>query len=243
MKKQIILLSLLACAFFSCNVQQYTPASQPSVDKTVDAYGFYSQPEDIMQSLFSDKDATITEENIQRILNGKYKLPETLRVAIVNLENNQYRRYYWNDEDYLSSRQKYLETLTQNFKNQNRVKSVSLIPEIMLPGSPTFGSIREAAVRMQADVVIVYSVSGGMYSNYKMFKGSTYKAFATTQVLMIDVRTGLVPFTRVISKDTIAKKEDSDFNSDEARKRIQEEAVMKTLDEICSDLNNYINQQ
>lgn len=237
MKKYFICLVLLSFFLISCSVQQYPVSAQNQAPDVSSEY------EDITQSLFSDKEATISEKNIQRILNGKYALPQSLRVAIVNLENSQYRRRNWDDEDYLSSRQKYLETLTMNLNNQNRVQSVSLIPDVMLPASLTFGSIREAAVRMQADVIVVYSVSAGMYSKYRMFKGSTYKAFATTQVLVIDVRTGLVPFTRVISKDTTAKKEDADFNSDEARKRIQEEAVMKTLDEICSDLNNFLNNK
>lgn len=95
---------------------------------------------------------------------------------------------------------------------------------------------------MQVDIVVVYSVSGGIYSNYKLFKGNTYKAFATTQVLAIDTRTGLVPFTQVVTEDVTAKKSENDFNDEEARKRVQEEAVIKTLDSICNDLNTFFSK-
>ncbi len=37
----------------------------------------------ITQSLFNDKSSTISEENIQKILDGNYKLPPKLRVAII----------------------------------------------------------------------------------------------------------------------------------------------------------------
>ena len=51
----------------------------------------------ITQSLFNDRASTISEENIQRILDGTYKLPQQLRVAIVRLEPApQLKRYYWN---------------------------------------------------------------------------------------------------------------------------------------------------
>lgn len=237
--RNIIAFLTLLFVLSSCN-------SQRPLASVEEAYGASNtmnigQPiEDITQSLFSDKDATISEENIQRILDGSYSLPQKLRVGVVNLENNQYRNYYWNNEDYLSSREKYLETITDNLKSISNIESVSLVPQVLLPTSPTFTSIREAAVRMQVDVIVVYSISGGMYSKYNMFKGSTYKAFATTQVILIDTRTGLVPFTRVITKDATTKKSDEDFNADDTRKRVQETAVVETLDNVCNELASFL---
>jgi len=202
-----------------------------------------SAPEDnITQSLFDDKDSKITEENIRKILDGKYSLPQHLRVAVVNIDNRQSNRYYWNDEDYLSSRQRYLTTLTSNMEQQRRVQKVSLVPDIMLSSSPTFTSIREAGVRIQADIVLIYSIKGGTYSKYKMFSANEYKAFATTQILIMDVRTGLVPFSTVVTEDYMSKKQKDDFNDSEAEKRIQEEAVAKTLVRVCDDINSFLNK-
>jgi len=238
MKKTLFPLLLILVFITSCS----TPRNTSTIDsyQTITAYGVDNPPQDITQSLFSDQDATISEENIQRILNGKYTLPQKIRIAIVNLENIQYQRSYWNNEDYLSSREKYLNILTENLKKHPRIESVSLIPQIMLPSSPSFNSIREGAVRMQADIVLIYSISGGIYSKYKLFKANEYKSFATTQLLMMDVRTGLVPFTRVVSKDSQTNKEKSDFNEDEALKRTQEASVLLTLEEICGDINSFL---
>ena len=39
--------------------------------------------ETITESLFDSKDRTISEADIQRLLNGDIKLPDTIRIAII----------------------------------------------------------------------------------------------------------------------------------------------------------------
>ncbi|MBB4036713.1 hypothetical protein GGR21_002619 [Dysgonomonas hofstadii] len=238
-KPFVVFISVLSVVLFnSCVAYKEAPSSQEHIK-----YAATTPPEDnITQSLFNDEDAKITEENIQKILDGKYSLAEHLRVAVVNIDNQRSNRYYWNDEDYLSSRQRYLTTLTSNLENQQRVQRVSLIPDIMMSSSSSFTSIREAAVRMQADVVLIYSIRGGTYSKYKMFSANEYKAFATTQVLIMDVRTGLVPFSTVVTEDYQSSKQKDDFNSNEAEKRTQEEAVAKTLARVCNEINVFLSK-
>lgn len=210
----------------------------------VTGYGVNSPDDEITQSLFSDKNATISEENLQMILEGHAFLPEKLRVAVVNVENipSANRRYMWNDEDYISSRQKYLSVMTDNLEQQNRVKKVTLIPDMMIPSPPSFTAIREAAVRLQANIAVVYSIRGGLYSKYKLFSSDEYKAFATTQVMIMDVRTGLVPFTTVVTEEYSSKKQKSDFNNSEAIGRVQEEAVSLTLAKVCAELNAFLSK-
>src|SRR5690606_27466974 len=134
------------------------------------ARGYFEPEPPLTQSLFSDKASTISEENIQKILDGNYALPDNLRVAIVKLENNQYHRnYYWNDEQFLKSQQEYMDLFTDKFKQSERVQKVSNIPELLISSNPTFTNIREAAVRTQSDVVVIYSISSDLYSKYKMF--------------------------------------------------------------------------
>ena len=236
MKKVIIPIFFTIFYLSSCMTVKEVPA-----DKAM-AY----PPDDIItESLFADKDASISEENIQVLLDGgTYILPSNLRVAIVNLDNGQLikRRYVWNDEDYLSSRQKYLATMTNNLNQHRRVKKVSLVPEMMMAAKPTFTTIREAAVRLQADIVLVYSIKGGTYSRYKAFSSDEYKAFATTQIMIMDVRTGLVPFTTVVTENYLSKKQKSDFNGSEAEKRTQEEAVALTLTKVCNEINMFLDE-
>lgn len=229
---------LVLFAFSSCVAVKETPNGY-LVERS------QGMPDDgITRSLFDDKESKISEENIQKILEGKYTLPPNLRVALVNIEGSSpsNRRFMWNDEDYLASNQQNLATIISNLQAQPRVEKTTLIPNVMLSSTPTFTSIREAAVRMQSDIVLVYSVKKGLYSRYKMFAADEYKAFATIQALIIDVRTGLVPFTTVVTEDYVSKKEKSDFNENEAINRTQEGATLRALDKICSEIDVFLNK-
>ena len=174
-----------------------TPASGPEYADTL-----------ITQSLFNDRSSTINEEGIQKILDGNYKLPQQLRVAIVKLEPQLKAHYwsYWNDEEYLKTQQAYLDLFSEKFRQSSRVTKLTIIPDLLISKAPSFTSIREAAVRMQADIVVVYSITGDLYSKYKLFTKTDIKAFATTQLIVLDVRTGLVPFSTIVTKDYLSQK-------------------------------------
>src|SRR5439155_5737944 len=76
-------LLFFALVFYSC-----------ATSKRASQYAFhqsslnYVNDTVITQLLFTDWAATISEENIQKILDGSLKLPEKLRVAIIKLDNN-----------------------------------------------------------------------------------------------------------------------------------------------------------
>jgi hypothetical protein len=230
-----ILTSLL---LLSCATQRYIPSPSHNQDD------FSENGEPITQSLFSDKNATISEENIQKILDGNFMLPPELRAAVVGIESTSTdRRNYWNDEQYLKTQQSYLDLFSGKLKQSQRVTSVSTIPNMLLSWPPTFTNIREAAVRLQADIVIVYSISTDIYSKYKLFTKPDIKVFATTQLIIMDVRTGLVPFSTIVTKDHLSKKTDAELDNNEATNRIQMEAVLMTIEEIGKKMTAFINKK
>jgi hypothetical protein len=200
----------------------------------------YQSSEPLMtQSLFDDKASTISEENIQKILDGKYKLPQQLRVAIVRIDPAT-RRYYWADEQYLKTQQSYLDLFSEKLKQSGRVTKLSVIPDLLLAKAPTFTNLREAAVRMQADVIVVYTISSDLYSKYKVFSRPDLKAFATTQLAIIDVRTGLIPFSTIVTKDFMSQKGKEELDHAEAAARVQNEAALLTIQEIGRQITEFL---
>lgn len=196
----------------------------------------------ITQSLFNDRASTISEENIQKILDGTYKLPQQLRVAIVRLEPTlQLKRYYWSDEQYLKTQQSYLDLFADKFKQSSRVTKFSIIPDLLISKTPSFTNIREAAVRMQADLVVVYAITSDIYSKYKLFSKPDIKAFATTQLIILDVRTGLIPFSTIVTRDYLSQKKKEELDNIEAASRIQNEAVLLTINEIGQKITEFLN--
>ena len=222
-----------------------------STTKPVNSENFYSASELnreplITQSLFADNNSTISEDNIQKILDGTYKLPEKLRVAIVKLESKQYQqKYYWTNtnEDYLKTQQAYLDILSEKFKNSQRVEKIFIIPDLLISNNPTFLNIRESAIRMQTDVVAIFSINSEIYTKHKAFTSPDIKAFATTQFILLDVRTGLIPFSTIITKDYQSKKSKTDFDDFEVRNRVKNEAVLLTLNEIGEQLIEFLNNE
>ena len=196
----------------------------------------------ITQSLFNDRSSTINEEGIQKILDGNYKLPQQLRVAIVKLDPQLKAHYwsYWNDEECLKTQQAYLDLFSEKFRQSSRVTKLTIIPDLLISKTPSFTNIREAAVRMQADIVVVYSITGDIYSKYKLFTKTDIKAFATTQLIVLDVRTGLVPFSTIVTKDYLSQKRKEEMGYLEARNRIQNEAVLLTISEIGQQVIEFL---
>lgn len=234
MKKLIYL--LLTIAITSCAVGN-TPT------QVYQNQGYYKQDPPITKSLFNDKNATISEANIQKILEGSYTLPENLRVSIVKLESTQnYRNYYWNSETYLKSQQEYLDLFTAKFKESNRVTRVSKIPDLLISNNPTFTSIREAAVRTQSDIVVIYAINSDLYAKYKLFAKSDIKAFATTQLIILDVRTGLIPFSTIVTKECQSQRKEDELNNNEAANRIKNEAVLLTIKSIGDRINGFLEE-
>ncbi|AXG71300.1 hypothetical protein KORDIASMS9_03557 [Kordia sp. SMS9] len=226
--------ALLLLSFSSCALGSQVGQGYPS-------QASYQPDTSITKSLFNDRASTISEANIQKILDGNYTLPNNLRISLVKLESSQSQRFYYrNDEYYLKSQQEYLDAFTAKFKASDRVVKVSQIPDILISQNPTFTNIREAAVRTQSDIVVIYAINSDLYARYKLFSKSDIKAFATTQLIILDVRTGLIPFSTIVTKEFQSKRQQNELNEAEAANRIKNEAIKLTIQEIGTQLNNFM---
>jgi hypothetical protein len=232
------LLLLLSIAFFvtSCETTRPSVQAWPTQDRL-------GEDTLIVQSLFNDRSSNISEENIQKILDGSYRLPSTLRIAIVRLEGSRQQRYFWNDESYLKTQQSYLDSFTARLRSSPRVTAIATIPDIIISKSPSFTNIREAAVRMQCDMALVYSITDDLYSRYKAFSSPDIKAFATTQLILMDVRTGLIPFSTIVTKDFLSKKTKEDLDLSQARDRVLNEAVLATINNTGQKIVQFLTEK
>lgn len=204
---------------------------------------FYTNSrEPITESLFNDKDRTLSESDIQKLLEGRLKLPDTLRLAVfkMGMNNRFYSKFYYQaDENSVKAQQSYIDTLVSGLKNNVRVESVHPIPSLMLSANPTITQLRETSVRLLSDLLIVYSTTSDIYYKFKAFKKDETKAFATTEVFLMDIRTGLVPFSTVVTKDYYTKVI-KDESEDETRKRAEKEAVILTLVETGKQIDTFL---
>ena len=96
---------------------------------------------------------------------------------------------------------------------------------------------------MQADIAVVYSINSDIYSKYKLFSKADIKAFATTQLILLDIRTGLVPFSAIVTRDTLSQKKKEELDHAEAANRIQNEAVLLTIHDIGQQIAAFLDKK
>lgn len=231
MKKQILALPVIALLFIQCNTtyQRARTTGNP-----------------ITESLFNDKDRTLSEESIKILLDGKLVLPDTLRLSVfkVGMNNHFYSNMLYGrvNEVTIRGQQNLFDSLATRLKQHNRVQEVHSIPTMMLSNYPNITQLREASVRLQSDILVVYSTTSDIYYHQKTIKKDEVKAFATTEVFLLDVRTSLIPFSTVVTKDFLTKEIKGELGA-ETRKRAEQEATLLTLMDISEQIKVFLGKK
>jgi len=228
----ILILTLYGCA-----------AQQPNYH----ASESYQQREEIATSLFASDSTQLSNEAAQQILEGKISIPENSRVALLKLPSDalglRYYGYnYWRSEDYMDLQQSYVDTLIAQLIQARSVENVVVLPSFISDEKMTLPQMREAAVRMQSNLLVIYKIESDVFENHRLFSKSQAKAFSTCEVAVLDTKTGILPFTNVITKKYLVEALDSDANMSETRKRAEVEANEQCLSEIGSSITDYIDE-
>ena len=153
---------------------------------------------------------------------------------------SRYYTSYWNNEDYLKLQQEYIETLREKLQEVEKVKKIILMPQIIIGDNPNIFTLRESAVRLQADLLFIFSINSDIYQKYKVFKKDEVKAYATCESLLMDIRTGIIPHSEVVTEDFLTEKSDLDLDDGELRKRAEKEAILLALNKIGSRLTDFL---
>jgi hypothetical protein len=195
----------------------------------------YRERPTLESSLFQSDQAVLDEEAIGRILTSKFALPGSIKVAVLKLKRDEgqalryYGSYYWRSEEYLKTQQGFIDRLSDEIYASERVLEVAVLPEILSPQTPTIPTIRETAVRMQSDILLVYYLTSNVYQKYRAFRKNEAKAFCNCEAFFLDIRTGLIPFSTIITEEFYTKELESDANFNETTLRAENGAVLSAL--------------
>ncbi len=214
--------------------------SMPQAVTPVMATAEYAAKEPISTSLLPSDQAVMSDDAVGRILSSKLELPAKAKVALMKFPgaegSRDYGRYYWRDEDYLKLQQSQVDTLTQALQASEQIAEVTPLPSLMTPSRVSIPILREAAVRMQSDLLLVFRVSSDTYSQYRTFAKDKVKAYSTCELVLLDVRTGLVPFTRVVSRERLELKQSADLDLSETMRRAEQASAAEALKAAAEDL-------
>ncbi len=234
------MLCLLALgAFFSgCATKK------PGLVSPMMASAEYAAKEPITTSLFPSDQAVLSDDAVRRILESKLELPAKAKLALMKFPAGEgsryYGRYYWRDEEYLKLQQSQVDTLSQSLLASDQIAEVMPLPSLITPSRVSIPVLREAAVRMQADLLLVFRVGSDTYSQYRTFAKDKVKAYSTCELVLLDVRTGLVPFTRVVSREKLELKQSNDLDTSEAMRRAEQISAADALKAAGEDLVKFV---
>jgi hypothetical protein len=234
MRDRIILPILIAITIIGCG----TPRMMTQPD--------YQERPTLEKSLFKGEGDNLSEDDIQRMLSSRITFPSKMKVALMKFDPAQeeqrasrYYGYYWRSEDYLKLQQQYVDTLQSQLLASGRVGEATVMPTLLLPKEPTVTALRQATVRMQADLLLVYRISGDVYYDYVVFGRDDVKAYSTCELVVLDIRTGTIPFTTVATREVLSQKESTDLNQEDAMKRVQKDASLAALMAVSQELAGF----
>jgi len=220
-----------------------TGCSVAHVDSTPEAQ--YDQPASIEGSLFASDQAVLSDAAVTKALDGVVSVPADARVALLDLspEQQSVRYYgwaYWRSEQYMNQQQRYFHALAVPLVEKKGVKAVVPMPSFTINKKMSLPQIREAAVRMQIDTLVIYALRSDIFERTRFFAPTEVKGYATCEVAIFDTRTGVMPYTDIVTEKVMTTRAPGQENMYETRMRAEIMASEKCLSAISSGVAAYM---
>jgi hypothetical protein len=188
-------------------------------------------------SLFAGDAEVLSDEAISNILEYEYKPPALSRVALMPFGREVWSQ--WSEELSVASDQMRKEVLDR-LTASPRVFDASYLPSILIPQNRSVPHLREAAARYQADLLIVYRSYCRSFERYRLFSADRSRAYCGVEAVLLDTRTGLVPFTSVALKTFDAEQNETDINFRETMLKAQLQAIASALADVSSEIVRFL---
>jgi hypothetical protein len=99
-----------------------------------------------------------------------------------------------------------------------------------------------AAARYQADLLLLYRDQCGSFEKYRFFQEDQTRAYCAVEAVLLDIRSGIIPFTVVATESFSAEKTKGENNFHETIKKAEYRALSKALSRVATDLSEFMDQ-
>lgn len=188
-------------------------------------------------SLFSGDAETLSDDAIQKILAYKYEPPTLSRIALMPFGREIWSS--WSEELALASESIQSKVLDR-LRASPSVYDASYLPSILVPQTRTVPHLREAAARYQADLLLVYRSYCQSFERYRFFAADKSRAYCGVEAVLLDTRTGLVPFTTVATRTYDVVENATDTNFRETRLRAQLNATADAMGDVSTEIVQFL---
>ena len=114
------------------------------------------------------------------------------------------------------------------------------MPTLLIPEKRTVPYLREAAARFQADLLLIYSTRVRTFQRDRLMGADEVRAEAIIELILLDVRTGIVVHSAQTSEGISAKKTPGDLNFSQTVSKTETEAMGKALLKLAADVVAFI---
>lgn len=221
MKRAALITLTLATAVLACSCAKKMAAPPPPPPpETI----LGSESNATQDSLFKGDQAVLSDQDISKILNTRLSLADRHRMAILSLASNT-----WWSEDLADMEAKNFDAMVQTLKSDPQLTDVRLLPTLLVPEKRTVPYLREAAARVQADLLFVYTTRIQTFNRSRFLKPNEVHAQCVAESVLLDVRTGIVADTARATENISLTKAASDLNFNETIARAESDARGKAL--------------
>lgn len=166
----------------------------------------------------------LTSEEIEKILGSKIQLPTRAHLTVLRLGAPD-ETLSW---AFLTGSENPLTVLG----SAPRLSRVSWLPSLLIPEKMTIPLLREAAARFQADLLLVYQSPCQRFQDYRLFRTDKAKTYCIAEGILLDVRTGVIPFSTATTQEVQVEQTPDDVNFYETMKKAEAQATGQALGEL-----------
>ncbi|HEX5716162.1 MAG TPA: hypothetical protein VF179_08385 [Thermoanaerobaculia bacterium] len=226
LSRKIVLPLLCLCLLSGC------ASKKPMTPADYYASSAYQDRDVLSQSLFRSDQAILSNEEIERILGGKIQLPRLAHLTVLRLGSSQ-EVLSW---AFLSGAQNPLSVL----QSSQRLTRVSWLPSLLVPEKLTVPLLREAAARFQADLLLVYRSPCQRFQDYRIFGTDKAQTYCIAEGVLLDVRTGVIPFSTATTQEVRVEEKPDDVNFRETMQKAEAQATAQALTELAQQLSEFL---
>ena len=184
---------------------------------------FAARDAPMAESLFKEDQAVLSNDELQKILAARVVLPEKSKLAVVRFGRLP---YWWGwSEDFVRVNERIDADFLGKLRTSQKLNDVAYLPSLVTPNLMTLPYLRQAAARCQADLLLVYRTSTRTYTKQRWFAADQTKAYCTVEAVLLDTRTGLLPFSTVANEFYSASRSKKELDFAETVAKAQQQAI------------------
>jgi hypothetical protein len=188
-------------------------------------------------SLFAGDAAVVSDTDIDRILKFQYHAPRQIRIAVLPFARETWFGY---SDELARTGNEVRSQLLSELRSNPRITQAAFLPTLLIPSKSTVPYFREAAARYQADLLLIYQAACRTYDKNRLFAASQGKSYCNVEALLLDTRTGIVPFTTNASEEFTTTQSRADANLYETMRKAELNAIRSALLKVGGQTSDFL---